>query len=602
VNSRTLHRLTARIVLVVAVTAVGVGGCAGLPTTGAVRQGITATPTDVGYPQFVPQGPAVGADPLAIVQGFLLATQAGTSEGFAAARRYLTAAAAVAWEPLRVVNLYSDARPPDPVAPLESETDGDAVEDHVPFDLVGAVDRAGRYAPSPATATSQSFMVTKDAEGMWRISVAPIGILLSLGEFVTQFRATTVYFVDTAGRTLLPDVRWFSRASAADDMVAAFLAGPPSWMGSIARNPVPAGITAQVTSAMAGTASTEVMAVTLSGDAAGVQPIDKVRVAAALAASLTDLPGVGGVEVRCHGETWSVPPMSGPSVVERDDASTAYAIERTEAEGDRLVTSDGTRTEPAEGFDEATIDLLETLTVAGDGEALAGLDAERRVVLVHRDKEPGTVVTDDSGGVAPVFDATGRLWFGTGTEGGAGTSADGAGQEGVTGAGAAGIASLSRRGAVTAVTVEWLAGEGLLALAPAPDAVRLLVISEEDTGAVRVRLAAVERDPWGEPVALGRPVLIATLAGAPAGVTWVDQLTIALLAPEAGTQAPQMLVAGGLTTAWRAPSGAGALVGIAAGGATADLLVVTEMGDLFARIGARWQPRLTGIRLATYPA
>ncbi|MDR1293542.1 MAG: hypothetical protein LBK59_01075, partial [Bifidobacteriaceae bacterium] len=250
-----------RLAVIAVVVAVVAAGCSALPTTGAVRQGITATPTDVGYPQFVPQDPAVGADPLAIVQGFLLATQAGTSEGFAAARRYLTAAAAVAWEPLGTVNIYSDARPPDPVAPLEGESGGDAVQVHVPFDQVGAVDRAGRYAPSPATATSQSFTVTKDAEGMWRISVAPTGILLSLGEFVTQFRATAVYFVDTAGHTLLPDVRWFARTSAAEDTVAAFIAGPPAWMDRIARHLVPAGVTAEVTPGTPGTSSAEVMGV-----------------------------------------------------------------------------------------------------------------------------------------------------------------------------------------------------------------------------------------------------------------------------------------------------------------------------------------------------
>jgi hypothetical protein len=275
--------------------------------------------------------------------------------------------------------------------------------------------------------------------------------------------------------------------------------------------------------------------------------------------------------------------------VERRSASTVYAIERTETEYDPLVLVDGARTEMVTGFDSASVGALQTLTVAGDGEVLAGLDADRRVVVVRRDEEPGTVAADDSGGVAPAFDTTGRLWFAVGAPDGG----EGAGDT---------IASASGVGAVASVEAPWLADEDLLAVAPAPDAVRMLVISQEDTGVVRARLAAVERDPWGVPVALGAPILIATLAGPPVGVAWVDQVTVALLAPEAGTLTPQVLIAGGLTTQWRTPSGAGDLVGIAAGPTVSDLVIVTETGDVFARIGARWEPRATGVRVVAYPA
>ncbi|MDR0432294.1 MAG: LpqB family beta-propeller domain-containing protein, partial [Bifidobacteriaceae bacterium] len=472
--------------LAAALAVTQLAGCSDLPTAGAVRQGIAATPTDVGYPQFVPQDPDVGAGPQAIVQGFLLATQAGPSEGFAAARRYLTPAAALAWEPLAQVNLYSDSRPPEPVAPLEADSQAsiiDSVEVQVPFDMVGTVDDQGRYAPSPPTASSQSFTVTKDSEGMWRISVAPSGLLLSLGEFVTQFRASPVYYVDSAGQALIPDVRWFARADAASHLVDAFLAGPPAWLSPVAANPVPIGITADVVQHAATAGGADVLSVELSATAVVTPPRDRGRIVAALTASLGDLPGVGTVEVRCRDERWDSP--AGPSLVRRPNDLSVYTVET-----DAVVRrGPGDVTEPVAGFDPPAVEALTTLTVAVDAAALAGLDTEGRVLLLRPDDAAAHVVTGDSGGVAPAFDASGRLWIGLGS--------------GSAGA----IASVSIDGSAATVAADWLADEALLALAPAPDTRRLLVISQDDTSAVRVRLAAIGRDPWGVPVELGEPTL-----------------------------------------------------------------------------------------------
>jgi hypothetical protein len=564
-----------------------VGGCADLPTSGDVRQGITETPTDIGYPQFVPQDPAAGADPAAIVQGFLLATQAGPAEDFAAAGRFLTPAAAAAWEPLGEVNLYSDARPPEPVAPLEADPAAETVEVRVPFDLVGTMNGDGRYAPTPAAANSQSFTVARDDEGKWRISVAPAGILLSLGEFVTQFRAATAYFIDTSGRTLVPDVRWFTRAGAAAGIVEAFLAGPPEWLAATTRNPVPSGVSAGVSFGDGEAAPTDTAVVTLSNNAVGVKRSERERIVAALTAALLELPGVTRVEVVCRGERWMPPPSNDPSTVTRNRDGEAYLVEREEDGRDRLVGTDGEGLEPIEGFDLGALDSLASLTVSADGGAIAGLDGRGHVIRVHRDEGATQQVVADAGGVAPMYDSNGRLWTG------------------MPSYKASGVASYPRLGAGTEIEVPWLEGQTLLSLAPAPDALRLALISREDTGlVVRVHLAAIERDARGVPVALGPPTLIASLSSAPTGAVWVDQLTVALLVAEGAALAPtpQLLMVGGLVSPLRAPSGGvGSLVGIAAGPESRDLLVVTESGGLFARVGARWDQRAQGVRLAAFP-
>jgi hypothetical protein len=253
----------------------------------------------------------------------------------------------------------------------------------------------------------------------------------------------------------------------------------------------------------------------------------------------------------------------------------------------QLVRLEASGLEPADGFSTEAIDSLTSLTIAPDGAAVAGLDGQGGVLRVLRGGGTTRQVVADAGGVPPVFDARGRLWTG------------------VTGPAGVGVASLSRYGANTPVTVPWLEGETLLSLAPAPDAIRLLVVSRDDTGAVRLRLAAIERNGLGVPTALGPAIQVASLASAPVALAWVDQLSIALLAAEDEGQAPtpQLLVPGGLVTPLRPPGGnAGPLVALAASPDPAGLLVVAESGALFSRVGPRWEQRATRVHQAAYPA
>jgi hypothetical protein len=393
-------------------------------------------------------------------------------------------------------------------------------------------------------------------------------------------------------------VRWFARGDAAAEVVDAFLAGPPEWLAGTTRNPLPAGTTATV--AALESAAGESLRVTLSRAAASTPAQDRSRVAAALAAALADLPGAARVEVWCGGARWTVPPSGAPQVAAGDDSARPYLVSARDGEDAGLGYLDGAELVPVEGFDPAGVGALTALAVADDGATLAGLDGEGRVVRLRQGEGPAQVVAPEAAGVAPVFDSWGRLWVAQ--AGGGSGSGSGAG------AGSGQVASFPPSGAGKQVEAPWLVDEEVLALAPAPDAIRLLVVSREDTGAVRVRLAAIQRDPWGVPVALGDPIGVATLPGAPAGVAWVDPLTAVFLAPEAESGEavaelwPHLLTVGGLASAVRPPGGAESLVAVAAGSAGQDLLALAESGDLYARVGTRWEKRAASIRLAAYPA
>jgi hypothetical protein len=420
---------------------------------------------------------------------------------------------------------------------------------------------------------------------MWRIAEAPAGILLSVGEFSSQFRAGTIYYVEASGRLLIPDVRWYPRGSTARGAIDAFLAGPPPWLAGVTRNPVPPGTTASVELSVDDGATPATMTVTLTGRAAGIVPAERGRIAAALTATLSALPSVSRVEVWCDGDRWGAAPSEAIAPAERTEDSMAFLVQTIDEGPDRLVTLAGEQLEEIDGFDRGAFDQWTSLTVNKDGSAVAGLDNRGHAMRVFKDEGATQQVRGDVGWVPPVFDTNGRLWTGRPLSQ------------------PKGVTSFPHLGVPTPIDVPWLVEETLLALAPAPDALRLLVVSREDTGWVRVRLATVERDPSGMPVHLGEPVLVATLGSPPVSMAWVDHLTVALLAPEADGMAPTpaLLMPGGLITPMRAPGGsAGTAVAIAAG-PDRELLVLTEPGNLFARVGSRWEQRASAIHLVAFP-
>jgi hypothetical protein len=95
---------------------------------------------------------------------------------------------------------------------------------------------------------------------------------------------------------------------------------------------------------------------------------------------------------------------------------------------------------------------------------------------------------------------------------------------------------------------------------------------------------------------LVEPIQIANELSNPTSVSWVDQITIAIVNTEAGTATALLSTIGGTGRQIPALPGTRSIV---AAGVNSQLYLLTEEGELFAFRGSTWNPLRQSIRAFT---
>ena len=211
---------------IVAVAALVLSACAGLPVSGPVNPGLSAG-TDAGSPEFLfrPDEPQPGATPEQIVEGFI---RAGSGPGPAAnwevARMFLAPSIRETWKPEASVTIdLPDDR--QPVSPTEGAVELSLV-------TVATVDSTGAYQPD-AGVTQLSFRLAQQYDGEWRITEAPDGVVIDRDVFANVFHRYSLMYFDPTWQFLVPDVRWFPTTNAATRIAGALVNGSPSgWLAA----------------------------------------------------------------------------------------------------------------------------------------------------------------------------------------------------------------------------------------------------------------------------------------------------------------------------------------------------------------------------------
>jgi hypothetical protein len=228
-SARSLLALLAVLAAVLTV------GCASIPGSGEpqdVRKiAVQATPAN-------PQGPDPGQHPEQIVREFVQAsalTDYDTAgESFVVARQFLTPDAQKDWRadssatPVVVLSDTFQARP-DPDHPGWVTVIGTQI---------GRLHQDRSYQPVAGREYSVTMHLSK-VDGQWRISDPPADVLITQNDFGTAFRPRTVYFLDSTGRVVVPDLRYVPSASTADlsanRLMDLLLGGPSATLAGAAR-------------------------------------------------------------------------------------------------------------------------------------------------------------------------------------------------------------------------------------------------------------------------------------------------------------------------------------------------------------------------------
>lgn len=282
-----------RRVLVPLLALLVLAGCVTVPTSGPVeRHSPAVQPANPGV-DIAPVPPAQGASPGLIVEGFLHA-MATYQPGYSVARQFLTPQASGEWNPETGVEVYAGGYPP--------QVSGTGVVLTAP--LIGTVDTQGSFTPA-STQYHHDFGLVRDADGQWRISRPPAGLLISQSLFASTWVRSDVCLWDDSGSWLVPDPRFVpSGTIGLVQTVRAILAGPSR------------GLEEALRAGPAADGSIDVPSVALAADGAatvdltgGVDLLDaeaRRSLAAELVWSLTSLEGVSEVRIRGNGAVWEL--------------------------------------------------------------------------------------------------------------------------------------------------------------------------------------------------------------------------------------------------------------------------------------------------------
>lgn len=562
-----MHSRTSRATLGLTAALAGVllAGCGGLPTSGPVRAGDVAV-EDPGVPIALAADPVVDGAPEVIVGGFLSAGAAGLSDDFQVARKYLTSPASVRWQPRARVLVY-----PSQVPDMDVREDGSVV---VTVSVAGVLDAAGVYVEAaPGAREEYVLTLVQDLNEQWRIANLDDGVLMSARAFEQEYRAVPIYFSSPDRAQLVPDLRWFPAGKTVTSAVDALLEGPSTWLRDAVISGVPEG--SQLASTVVvedNAAQVDIVAqVNLTGGS------DRDLLQAQLDATLGRLAGVviNDVEVSVGGVPWppgpvpeldrDIAPLGGPYLLVEDQLA---VVERGEvvpvpdvADLDGLAVNN-----PAIGL---------------DGRIRVALSGTSRLLLLPREAGEPVELLRGRDLVPPTVDRFGYVWSGPAASNGT-------------------VAAVTAEGEQVSVGVGWLDGRTVRSMRVSRDGTRIAVISVGEDERVSIDVAGVVRDERGQPQRVGERWQVGASLTDAVEVSWVDEVTLAVLGQGPPQQVPAMhLVSVGGPTESLPPLEQA--IGIATGRGDRTQYLVDAEETLFLRQTSSWAEVATGVRDAVFP-
>ena len=314
-------------------------GCADVPTSGLLQH--TAVPAGAGGEQegtsccgYIMTGPGRGSSPSQIVQGFLLAS-ADFGNHHEIARQYLTKAASRSWQPGPGPAVTVIAGPPSvtPSPPPFGSRNTVVVE--ISAQELGNVSTSGQYtqAETGRHQLNQEFTLQR-VHGQWRIATLPQTagtkvpstsvdqpsneLLLTKDLFQLAFQPRNLYYLDPAGKDLVPDPV-FVPVDSGDpvaDLVRALLIPPQGWLAGAVLSAFPPAATLRHPVEILPGSKTAVVDLSLPKSATGDASLAGMasQLVWTLTSSSYGSASIQAVKLEVNGKVWT-PPRVGSAVI-----------------------------------------------------------------------------------------------------------------------------------------------------------------------------------------------------------------------------------------------------------------------------------------------
>lgn len=461
--------------------------CAAIPIDGEVNH--YADPRNTSEPAVpidAPAGPAPGASPAEIIDGFLHAG-VGAGNDYSVARLYLTEELAQAWRPDGQTLIYNSAV-------STAETGEGAYTVMVPVTtLVDSRGLATSYTEVTENALDFSL---EQVEGEWRIAAAPDGTVLSRTEFSEVFSPFTLYFYDPTFTQAVPDVRWFAeRSTVATSLIRVLLEGPAPYLAGGVVTAVPANTTLSRNSV---TVEEGTAVVQLSGGASleSASTLDLERLRTQLTQALSNLVSVTAIQLSINNQLIAPQNLENyrEPVINAEVAPNIVGIEN-----DQLVTRDSLSSEATQRVIFAQTGVSPAQPVMNYSRSSFAFTAADRSELWLATSTDARTAHRGNRILPPGFDHQNWVWFG---------------QED----GSIRVLSAGQTGAAPQIVESWLEGQSLLSLSIARDGARIALVTSVN-GEASAWVSAIRRADDGTPQELLAPVQLGT-GIRPHGVEW----------------------------------------------------------------------------------
>lgn len=569
--------------------------CTGLPQDGPVVTGPALGGANPVGARLIPNPAPPGASQEELVSG-LLKTMSSYDVDRSVLKTYLAEAASRDWSTALPVTVF-DAQKGYSVTRVDAET----IKLSAP--VVATIDADGRYRQYPAGQVASTTLNFVRVAGQWRIRLPKdFSLWIGTDRLTDVFSPQGVYYSTPTGRHLVADVRWFATGPNTVTTLARARLGPiPAYLAGAVAAVVPAGTALTVAAVPV---QNGVAAVDLTSQVLGDEPDQRKALWASLAATLLRLPEVSSVSLSVDGHPleiegtssslvspeilgYALPPVpAAGSVLLRVDAS-LRKLDPWVSGGPDAPTGTASATvsaaQPTVDVPTDYVDLAQSV----DGKVLAAVSRGRDELTLFHDLRVVPVPVGGGALTKPSFDVEGFLWV-------SGVEASGQARIWVTGVGDPVVAP------VTAVSAPWLTGRIVTSLRVSPDGTRALVVSHrvgEESGARvdRLDVVGIARAANERPEQLASPLNLASPIRFVRDVVWIDNQSFGVLGrtTASGPLVPIVASIGtGIEVLGSAPPGRP--VAITCPGDARSLIVVTEGGKVFRRVGGSWPQLATG--------
>lgn len=324
-----MHLRAASLVCLLALLA----ACVQVPDSGPVRAGPEVGSDDDPVLRYVPSGPQPGADPVAVINGYLDAMRAYPANP-GIVREFLTDQARSRWSPSEGTLIYTDR-------PELEQVRRRLVR--VETGLRARLSARGAWStPDPGErSVSREFRLERQ-DGEWRIANPAPGLWIPEYDFDRYYEAYSLYFFDPAQRVLVPDPVYLPEGDqTATLLLRGLLRGPTDWLDGAVASMLPPTDRADVTVPVS---EDGIAHIQLGVAAQGLGARERELLSAQLSWTMRQVPDVEAIRVTANGTT--VPLGGGNDVTEvggapdYDPADSAASQAMFALRGERVVAVD----------------------------------------------------------------------------------------------------------------------------------------------------------------------------------------------------------------------------------------------------------------------